>query len=394
METTEETTGGEAEKNGWKIFFFSLGLLACLSGLFMLSDMKGIGDLWNMHSVRHYVTSILLTTAIILGFCLYRLVFQKSHSDASHRAEHALLGGLHGDLISAVMHADEELKELIKDLAANADRIKKFHRKYLAGLGVISILVWTLIVPIFGLASSWVDNDPHKANPLAIVLYGIAYAGRSCVILYWGMAIATGWRKVHQGHIGVLLLNGHIIGIREFGDGLIFTLPFTGSIELMQVEKEVTIQEELTPSQPMIPTASKFNAVYDSRKTADNTASRRHEERYGDDIFHKNRMLVSKNKLTVIFRMTDVVTFFKEKRNIEEVRERLSEMVKSARNEAFHDKTYAMIPSKIVREIIKQTLTEELDVYDKCFSVKNVEVPEIDYLTDKDHKVSPVTIAA
>src|SRR3972149_4148058 len=156
----------------WKIILFSAGLLVSLAILYFLADKKGLGEFWSLDSVKHYLFSVLMTVAIILGFCLYRAVRNGTHSEASHGAQHALLGGLHGDLISAVMYADEYLKSLV----VNSEEIKKFYRKYLAGIFIIAILIWALIVPIIGLASKGFEAMGDGGfNVIATILYGLAY---------------------------------------------------------------------------------------------------------------------------------------------------------------------------------------------------------------------------
>lgn len=245
----------------------------------------------------------------------------------------------------------------INDLALNLERLPKI---WISSIFMLSI---TLIFMI-------------KSNNIncSIIVFGTPYNILSMLIYYyWIAAILFGFKKVPQGHKGLLLLNGEPIIKKGPFDTTVFTFPvFPKIVELWCIEAEIAVSVMLDgSSEPKIITASQSNATYDIKE----------EEKFKGNKLHNSRKFIRENEIIVIFDLGDEVAFYKSKRSVEEVRERLKQMVQAMRLQTFGKKTMAQdIGSlEVVEERIKKVMENQLENYDNCLSVKNVLLTKIGY---------------
>jgi hypothetical protein len=225
-----------------------------------------------------------------------------------------------------------------------------------------------------------------------MVVYLVAILIVFVVLGYIGELVIFGWKSVPQGHIGFYLAAGVPIEIVDVNSGsrLVYKF-FKRAASLIFWEKEVAILIDLaSPSKAKILTASSKSAVYDNK----DPKSQERDDRF-TGLLHNNRVQITKNKVVVVLRLKDVLTFYKEKRSMEEARERLTEMAETARRNAFNKKTYDMIEGteENIRLRMEMVIEEELAKWDKCFELKTVWMPENDFsvLSEREFKLNVLT---
>src|SRR3990172_917968 len=310
------------------IILLSIGFLANLYFLYQLTDFNAMSEWWNEEN-KHKVKLILWSLLVVLAYYLVKEIF--GHN--AHETKEAVLDVLHVNIIGIVIMPDRYLKGIVSGGGINEEKAKKIHNLYLAGLGAVSLLIMTGIVPAIDLANSGAGGGIEEGF-LAILCYTVAFLLKFIVGLYWAIVLFLGWDSIKPGHKGYLRITGVNILEKEYGSGNFLTFPLLKAIELWQEAIEIFIADKI-----------EFGSEKD------------------DEHLHL--------EIEAILELADTETFLELKLDMPTVKERLKSILRSALVDAVmstKDMTGVSLKERfqIWKALVQTSFIKELEKYDQC----------------------------